>query len=208
MFVRLFVVVFGVDVIATRQHNAVYLCHDAVKYLLKNITLCIMHYTLCIILLGCDKTLHESDALPPDNSQSAFTIALNTIEVRGKPLNDVHIYFFNEADMLSAHNYYPKMTDLALDRLLMESGHYTIFAIINTEEGLMPTTRAEVPNISFPNFMLWVKSLDAQYPDLLTGMVRYEVKDGIKQVTIDIKDGSGAVAVTTVPLNLDRKSVL
>lgn len=162
----------------------------------------IVGVVVTLALTGCDKTLHEADILPPDDSKSAVTVALNTDAVQGKPLNDVHIYFFNEADMLSAHNYYPKMTDLALDRMLMESGHYTVFAILNTEEGLTPTTRATLPNISFPDFMLWAKTLDAQYPDLLTGMVRYEVKDGIRQVTIDIKEGSGAVEVTTVTLNL------
>ncbi len=157
---------------------------------------------LCIALTGCDKTLHETNILLPNNSKSAVTIALNTDEVLDKPLKDVHIYFFNEADKLAEHNYYPKMTDLALDRLLIESGQYTVFAILNTEEGLIPTTRGEIPNISFSDFKLWVKTLDTQYPELLTGMVRHEIKDGVKQVTIDIKEGSGAVEVTMVTLNL------
>lgn len=169
---------------------------------IRKLTLGIIYYALCIVMMGCDKSLHEADILRPGDSKSGITVALNTNEVQSKPLNDVHIYFFNEADMLTAHNYYPKMTDLALDRLLMDSGHYTVFAILNTEESLTPTTRASLPNISFPDFMLWVKTLEVKYVNLLTGMVRYEIKDGIKQVTIDIKEGSGAAEITTVTLNL------
>lgn len=175
----------------------------------------LLYLFVCLFatLWSCDKTPHEMEDLP-DGSESGVTVALNTDDVQGKPLNDVHLYFFDEADRLAAHAYYPTMPDLALDRLLLESGHYTVFAILNTEEGLTPpsnaaqraasyATRAEaLPDISFPDFILWVKTLDAQYENLLTGMLRYEVKEGIARITIDIKEGSGAAETTTVTLHL------
>lgn len=163
----------------------------------------LLYLFVCLFatLWSCDKTPHEMEDLP-GGSESGVTVALNTDDVQGKPLNDVHLYFFDEADRLAAHSYYPTMTELALDRLLLESGRYTVFAILNTEEGLTPTTRAALPDISFPDFMLWVKTLDARYGNLLTGMLRYEVKEGVGQITIDIKEGSGAAEITTVTLNL------
>ncbi len=156
------------------------------------------------ILTSCDKTLHEiPEEMPKDGS--SITIGINTGEIAGTSLKDVHLYFFDASEMLSKHTYYPTMQSLALDRMLMESGYYTIFAVLNTEESLLPAvSRAEeLPQISFSDFCQWVQSLDdGRYPDLATGMVHYEVKEGIAQIMIDAKKGSEAVGLPTVTLNL------
>jgi hypothetical protein len=164
-------------------------------------------WLVCItafILTSCDKTLHEIPEEMPEKG-SSITIGINTDEIKGTSLKDVHLYFFDASEMLAKHSYYATMQSLALDRMLMESGYYTIFAVLNTEESLLPVTnRAQaLPEISFSDFCQWVKSLDdGTYPDLATGMVRYEVKEGVAQVVIDVKKGSEAVEMSTVTLNL------
>lgn len=170
--------------------------------------------TLCmsaLILTSCDKTPHELPNEFPDNG-SAITIGLNTDAIQGTPLKDVHLYFFDSLEMLSKHTYYPTMESLALDRMLIETGYYTIFAILNTEESLMPASvpvrvggvTNELPSISFASFCQWVKSLGQsdEYPNMATGVVRYEVTGDMKLVMIDVKKGSEAVGFSDVTLNL------
>lgn len=161
-------------------------------------------FTLILVLAGCDKTLHNMPKESPENSPT-ITIGINTDAIPGTSLRDVHLYFFDSSEMLAKHIYYPTMQSLALDRMLMESGYYTVFAILNTEESLVPTAvrSGEVPKISFASFCQWVKSLDnGSYPDLATGLVRYEVKEGVSLITIDVKKGSEAVELSTLTLNL------
>lgn len=164
-----------------------------------------------LTLAGCDKTPHEMQNLPENGA--GITVGVNTDAVIGKPLNDVHLFFFDASDKLARHDYYSKMENLALDRILLEEGFYTIFAILNTEPGLMPETsstpkavsqsRADIlPNITLTEFKIWAYQLPEKYPDLLTGMVRREVTQGVERILIDIKPGSEAVELTQVTLEM------
>ena len=155
------------------------------------------------LLTSCDKTAHEIPEDARDNG-STVTVGINTDAIGDTPLKDVHLYFFDSSEMLAKHTYYPTMQSLALDRMLMEMGYYTIFAVLNTKESCVPTVnRADLPKITFGEFCQWVKSIDnGTYPNLVTGLVRYEVKEGVSQIMIDVKKGSEAVGFSTVTLNL------
>ena len=156
------------------------------------------------LLTSCDKTVHEILEDAPDNG-STVTVGINTDAIGDTPLKDVHLYFFDSSEMLSKHTYYPTMQSLALDRMLIESGFYTIFAVLNTEESCVPVASraADLPKLIFGEFCQWVKSIDnGSYPNLATGLVRYEVKDGVSQIIIDVKKGSEAVGFSNVTLNL------
>ncbi|SDB79124.1 hypothetical protein SAMN05192581_10624 [Bacteroides ovatus] len=156
------------------------------------------------LLTSCDKTAHEIPEDAPDNG-STVTVGINTDAIGDTPLKDVHLYFFDSSEMLAKHTYYPTMQSLALDRMLMETGYYTIFAVLNTKESCVPTVNraADLPKITFGEFCQWVKSIDnGTYPNLVTGLVRYEVKEGVSQIMIDVKKGSEAVGFSTVTLNL------
>lgn len=159
---------------------------------------------VALALTSCDKTAHEIPEEAPKDSPTV-TVGINTDAIGDTPLKDVHLYFFDSSEMLSKHTYYPTMQSLALDRMLMESGYYTIFAILNTEESCVPVASraAELPQMTFGEFCQWVKSIDnGSYPDLATGLVRYEVKEGVSQIMIDVKKGSEAVGFSNVTLNL------
>lgn len=156
------------------------------------------------LLTSCDKTAHEIPEDAPDNAPTV-TVGINTDAIGDTPLKDVHLYFFDSSEMLAKHTYYPTMQSLALDRMLMETGYYTIFAVLNTEESCVPVaSRAtDLPEMTFGEFCQWVKSIDnGSYPNLATGLVRYEVKEGVSQIIIDVKKGSEAVGFSTVKLNL------
>lgn len=156
------------------------------------------------LLTSCDKTAHEIPEDAPKDSPTV-TVGINTDAIGETPLKDVHLYFFDSSEMLSKHTYYPTMQSLALDRMLMESGYYTIFAVLNTEESCVPTVSraADLPKITFGEFCQWVKSIDnGTYPNLATGLVRYEIKEGVSQIIIDVKKGSEAVGFSNVTLNL------
>lgn len=164
-----------------------------------------------LTLAGCDKTPHEMENLPEDGA--GITVGVNTDAVADKSLRDVHLFFFDASDKLARHDYYDKMENLALDRILLEEGFYTIFAILNTEPGLMPTTSSaqaamaqsradKLPKISLTEFKIWAYKLPDKYPDLLTGMVRREVTQGVERILIDIKPGSEAVELTQVTLEM------
>ena len=160
------------------------------------------------LLTSCDKTAHEIPEDTPDNG-STVTVGINTDAIGDTPLKDVHLYLFDSSEMLAKHTYYPTMQSLALDRMLMETGYYTIFAVLNTKESCVPTVNraADLPKITFGEFCQWVKSIDnGTYPNLATGLVRYEVKEGVSQIMIDVKKGSEAVGFSTVTLNLTLPS--
>ena len=187
-----------------------------------------MWQALCltaIVLTSCDKTQHE---IPEELTQdgAAITVGLNTEAIQGTPLKDAHLYFFNSSETLVEHIYYPNMQELALDRRLMETGYYTVFAVLNTQESCLPTptradsktasslmanavvskavaSKAAVSAISFSDFCQWVKSIDnGTYPHMATGLVRREVKEGLSLITIDVKKVSQAVELSNVTLNL------
>lgn len=157
-----------------------------------------------ILLTSCDKTAHE---IPEDLPQggSAITVAFNTEAIQGTPLKDAHLYFFDSSEVLVKHAYYPTMQELALDRMLMETGYYTVFAVLNTQETCLPlpTRKDSKAAISFSDFCQWVKSIDNDtYPYFATGLVRREVKEGLSLIMIDIKKGSQAVEFSNLTLNL------
>lgn len=166
-----------------------------------------------LILTGCDETRHEMGNLPEGGS--GITVGVNAEAVTGKTLKNIQLYFFDASDKLVLHNYYERMEKLALDRILLKEGYYTIFAVLNTDSEQMPTTLgtvtskttfqssdATLPGITLTEFKMWVYTLPAEYPNLLTGMVRREITQGVEQVIIDIKPGTEAAKLTQVTFEL------
>ena len=172
----------------------------------------ILYFIFCLltVLSGCDKTPHETEGLPSD--ASGIIVELNTDDVADKPLRDVHLYFFDATDKLIRQEYYEQMENLALERLLLDAGYYTIFAVLNTSPELALPSKTpdtgKVPDITLAEFKAWVHTLPEQYPDLLTGMVRREITKGVELVTIDIKAGAEAMGLTKLTLRLTFPSPL
>lgn len=161
--------------------------------------------TLVVALTGCDKTLHEyPENNKPQEGENIVRVGLNTDKAPTTPLKDVHLFWFDETDKLSRHDYYSSMQELADARLTIPTGGYTIIAVLNTGKDLsiLTKTRADLPDISLSDFTTWIKGNEGNYPELLTGTLRHTIKDGNELVYIDIEEKTNGVKDASVELLL------
>ena len=67
---------------------------------------------IVVALAGSDKALHEIPTDKPEG-ENIVSVGLNTDKAPDTPLNDAHLFWFDETDMLSRHDYYGSMEELA-----------------------------------------------------------------------------------------------
>ena len=157
---------------------------------------------LLVILVGCDDTLHEIPTEKPVG-EAVVTVSLNTEEAQQAPLNDVHLYWFNENDKLYKHDYYPTMEELALARVIIPEGSYTVFAVLNVGENFsVSQLRSTLPDIDLGTFTKSVKAQESLYALMLTGTMRKMVKNGVQLVYVDLKPKSDGIKDASVELQL------
>ena len=158
---------------------------------------------IVVALVGCDKTLHEIPTDKPEG-ENIVSVGLNTDKTPNTPLNDAHLFWFNETDMLYRHDYYGSMEELAKARISIPTGGYTIIAVLNTGKDLaLPNvTRAEAPTISLGEFTSWIKQQESSYPELLTGTLRHTVKEGVELIYIDLEEKTQGIKENSVELLL------
>jgi len=157
---------------------------------------------LAVALTSCDKDLHE---IPTDNStgEALVTVSLNKDHTQNAPLNDVHLYWFNETDKLYKHDYFSSMEDLARARITLPAGSYTVFAVLNVgQDFTVPSSRAALPDIDMSAFSKYIKGQEVNYADMLTGTLRNVVKNGAQLVYIDLETKSNGIAYASVQLLL------
>lgn len=158
---------------------------------------------IVVTLAGCDKALHEIPTDKPEG-ENIVSVGLNTDKAPNTPLNDAHLFWFDETDMLSRHDYYGSMEELARARISIPTGGYTIIAVLNTGKDLaLPdVTRADLPAISLSQFTGWIKQKESDFPDLMTGTLRHTVKEGVELVYIDLEEKAQGVKDSSVELLL------
>lgn len=157
---------------------------------------------LAAVFTGCDKELHE---IPTDKptGEAVVTVSLNKDHTQNAPLNDVHLYWFNETDKLYKQDYYSSMEDLARARIILPEGSYTVFAVLNVGEVFtVPSSRATLPDIDLGTFSKYIKDQEANYADMLTGTLRNVVKTGVQLVYLDLEPQSGGIEYASVQLLL------
>ncbi len=178
----------------------------------------ILYIILVLLVAACDKTLHfqtGEDYIITEQDQGkdpnkGVVVGFNTNGVTSTAINDLHIFFFDESEMLSRHNYYVEMEEVALEKMLMESGAYTIFTVFNTEEDLLDalTRSSELPSLSLSQLIDRVNGYyeEVTYPEMLTGMVQHSVGNSVEQVTITVTDEPVTDVVTAVSFELTYPS--
>lgn len=167
-----------------------------------------MQYFLLVlvVLMSCDDTLHEIPAEKPVE-EAMVTVSLKTEESQPLPLNDVHLYWFNENDRLYKHDYFPTMEALALARVVLPEGSYTVFAVLNVGDDFSVTqVRSTQPAIDLGTFTKSVKDQASRYALMLTGTLRKLVMNGVQLVYIDIKPSSDGIKDVSVALQLTLPS--
>ncbi len=174
---------------------------------------------LLLFSISCDRTephfqqdeeliIPEQDAGKDPNK--GVVVGFNTDGVSSTAINDLHIFFFNQNEMLSRHSYHTQMEQVALEKMLMESGAYTLFTIFNTEEGLLDalTRSSALPPLSLSQLIDRVNGYyeDDTYPEMLTGMVQHSVGNSIEQVIVTVTDEPILDVVTEVSFELTYPS--
>lgn len=161
-------------------------------------------YAFILILTACDKTPHELSYI--DNATgSALIVNLNTTNVSSSPLNDVHLFIFNSSDKLISHSYFSKMEDLALERTIIESGNYTILAILNTEKDF-DTIITDSKDINIIEFAQKLETLVSKYPEMLSGSISKTINNKEEYASISIADGINGIGMSPVKFNLTYPS--
>lgn len=178
---------------------------------------------LCAMLLtifGCSDQTHDFPEDVPPTGVGSLSIGFHTHSVSNLPLENVHIYFFDSNGKIAHHKYYGSMNELASDRLLIKSGHYTIYAQLNTTPQTTPWEKISpsvgvhaADNLSLKDFSDWLSEIDKAhlYPNILSGILQQEVKDGFKLLMLELKSGTGVPPVpeaTELTLELTYPSPL
>ena len=131
------------------------------------------------------------------------TVSLNKDHTQSAPLNDVHLYWFNETDKLYKQDYYSSMEELARARIVLPEGSYTVFAVLNVgEDFTVPSSRTTLPEIDLGSFSKYIKDQEENYANMLTGTLRNVVKNGTQLVYVDLEPKSSGIESTTVQLLL------
>lgn len=157
---------------------------------------------LTAILTSCDKELHEIPTDKP-SGEALVTVSLNKDHTQNAPLNDVHLYWFDETDKLYKHDYFSSMEDLARARITLPAGSYTVFAVLNVgADFTVPSSRATLPDIDMSAFSKYIKDQEANYADMLTGTLRNVVKNGAQLVYVDLEPKSNGIAYASLQLLL------
>ncbi|WP_044267065.1 DUF6562 domain-containing protein [Bacteroides timonensis] len=159
-------------------------------------------------LAGCYYKSSYEVIEPPEMTGAIVTISLNSEEVSADiPLNNAHLFWFDLTNKLIRHNYYNSMEELYSAHILLPKGNYTILAILNTgSDFIPPASRTPLPDIDLATFAAWVKTQVENYPHLLTGTLRKELKEGVSHVYIDLEPKAEGIKATNVELLLSIPS--
>lgn len=155
---------------------------------------------LGIALTGCDKEPHEVPTGKP-TQEAVVTVTMKAEQIPDAPLNDVHIYWFDQTDQLARHDYYPSMEALARARTTLPVGSYTVMAVLNVGADFeIPAVGPTLPDIDLNAFSAYVKAQECNYADMLTGTVRHTVRNGVQLVYIDLESKSGGIKDASMEL--------
>lgn len=148
-----------------------------------------------IITLSCDESnnISESDQID---------ISFNITVASGASSTDINLYAFDENGEISTHLYYDALENLESERLTLDKGNYTFIIVMNTDSKLIhPLFKSTSEPLMISDFIVWLKDTEAQYPNMLTGLVRQEVSSA-GGITIDVAAGISSLSPTILRLNL------
>lgn len=156
---------------------------------------------LTILLTSCDRD-GSHIALPPttDGLKTGAIVHFNTEGVTNKKFEDTHLYGFDAEGKMVLHKYYPTQKNMSNDLFRLDKGVYTFITVLNVGEDFTPETRAEAPlhKITMNRFMNFVKRSEAQFPDMLTGMINCTVTaNEVIRIEVPLTDKSGGIATVT-----------
>lgn len=176
---------------------------------------------LLLVAMGCSKEWHEIPSDIPHQS-SLLSIAFDTDKIPEADFEDAHLFWFDQTDYLYRHDYYASMEELALSSIVIPKGSYTILAVLNvgaeypwrdivSASSLHPrssnvSNKTDVPKLEINDLSGFVKEQAANYPKMLTGLVRQVIEKGDELIFIVLDRNSAGVTDVKVDLMLDIPS--
>ncbi len=137
-------------------------------------------------------------------TNSGIVIGFDTQDIDHNIFDNLHIFIFDHEDRLTRHNYHTDMEQVALERKLLDNGQHTIFAVFNTNEGLLEQITTDSESLYFSDFIYRIDQIQASgdYSFMLTGVSRHVLADGISQLIIHVTNEQIATYLTSLTLDL------
>lgn len=163
---------------------------------------------LLMVMAGCsDRNDSHLQVPEADNDyKGGAVVELNINGLEESQIRDTHIYGFDSNQNLICHNYYPTPKELSLDMLNLANGVYTFVAVLNVGADFKPTSsRQDTDNgdIKLSELVTYILSVEADYPDMLTGMIQQPIEiNKVAYMTIDIKNSTEGLGTSKVQLHL------
>lgn len=127
--------------------------------------------------------------------------------VATKPVEDIHLYGFDASDKLFVHKYFTTIEELVAESLPLDNGDFIFIAILNVgadfspPESITSKQSEELPDLTLSDFIVWIKEVESEYPDMMSGMVEEGIgEDGTSSITIEITDGTDSIKSTLLRL--------
>lgn len=115
-----------------------------------------------------------------------------------KPIKNVHVYGFSASGKFNVHEYFTSKAELDAYRLSILREGYTVIVIANGGEDFVPLKDAgsevvpgELAKLMLTDFITWLKGVEPQYPDILTGLGVDPIEsNGVLTLFVKLRDGS------------------
>lgn len=151
---------------------------------------------LALLVAGCSKDDEHLPPMQPD--EGAVAMALQ-FDVPGVTAEDINLYVFDGSDRLCYRKFFANAKALASELLILKQETHNIVAVLNCGEELMPpSVRATQPDVSFAACIEWLKSIEEEYPKMLTGWAMHTVQPGSNTVTLNVESGTQGIKAGTI----------
>lgn len=151
---------------------------------------------LVLLVTGCSKDDEHLPPMQPDEGAVAVALQFN---VPGVTAEDINLYVFDGSDRLCYQKFFANAKALASELLILKQETHNIVAVLNCGEELMPpSVRATLPDVSFAACIEWLKSIEKDYPKMLTGWAMDTVLPGSNAVTLNVESATQGIKAGTI----------
>lgn len=164
--------------------------------------LCALIGGMSILLASCQE---DDDSVSlPEEPDTVLNLQIKAAEGQKLPEGNVHMFVFDDNDLLSLHLPYPSLDVLQRSFKPTKGGNHTYMLVMNVGAGFsLPETRAGLTGLPLSEFLQRLNLLADEHPDICTGIVRVSLEEGrITQATIEIQAGIVRLATLGLALTL------
>lgn len=172
-----------------------------------------------VTLVGCNNRDESHIIIPdtPNQDKGGAVIEFDVTGIENAKFTDTHIYGFDASQKLIYHKHYPTQENLAMETFSLEVGAHTFVAVLNMGKDFDPTASTNrqsneataktdnkaLPELTLQTLLTYLKMVEKDYPDMLTGMIQQQINTGeITHITLVLKKGADGVTVSKLKLTI------